>query len=53
VKHDKKINVWGYFSAISVGCFHRIEGIMNQDIYMDILEEPMLHSAEFILGARK
>jgi hypothetical protein len=31
-----------------VGRLYRIEGIMNQDIYMGILEEPMLHSADLM-----
>jgi hypothetical protein len=48
VKHHKKINVWGCFSATSVGRLHRIEGIMDQDIYMGILEEPMLQSADLM-----
>jgi hypothetical protein len=47
VKHDKKINVWGYFSATSL---HRIEGIMDQDIYMGFREEPMLQSADLMFG---
>ena len=37
VKHDKKINVWGAFSAHGVGRIHKIEGIMNAPIFHDIL----------------
>lgn len=50
VKHDKKINVWGCFSSGGVGRLHRIIGIMDQEIYMDIREEPMLHSADLLFG---
>jgi transposase len=50
VKHDKKINVWGCFSATGVGRLHFIKGIMDQEIYLDILEEPMLHSADLLFG---
>jgi hypothetical protein len=50
VQHDKKINVWGCFCAIDVGHLFLIEGIMDQEIYLNILEEPMLHSADLIFG---
>lgn len=50
VKHDKKINVWGCFSASGVGSLRGIEGIMNQEIYLDIVEEPMLHSDHLLFG---
>ena len=49
VKHDKKINVWGCFSSGGGGWLHRIISIMDQEI-MDILEEPMLHSADLLFG---
>jgi transposase len=38
LKHDKKINVWGCFSAHSVGTFYRIEGIMTREQYLQILQ---------------
>lgn len=50
VKHDKKVNIWGCFSANGVGRLHRIEGIMNQEIYLDILEDAMLNSADILFG---
>lgn len=50
IKHDKKINVWGCFCATGVGHLCLIEGIMDQEIYVNILEEPMVHSADLLLG---
>lgn len=50
VKHDKKINVWGCFCSTGVGRLHLIQGIMDQEQYLDILEEPMLHSADVLFG---
>lgn len=38
VKHDRKINVWGCFSYVGVGAFHRIEGIMDKHQFLDILK---------------
>lgn len=38
VKHDTKINVWGCFAAHKVGRLHLIEGIMNKEMYLDILQ---------------
>ena len=37
VKHDKKINVWGGFCAHGVGHIHRIVGIMDKDMFKQIL----------------
>lgn len=42
VKHDKKINVWGCFSGLGIGPLHRIHGIMNKHVYLDILKEVAL-----------
>jgi hypothetical protein len=50
VKHDKKINVWGCFCATGVGQLCLIKGIMDQEAYLNILEEPMLQSADLHLG---
>jgi hypothetical protein len=50
VKHDKKINVWGCFSATGVGHYHFLKGIMDQEVYLNILEELMLQSADLLFG---
>jgi hypothetical protein len=42
VKHDKKVNVWGCFNAYGVGILHRIEGIMDTSVYVDILNHQLL-----------
>lgn len=51
VKHDKKINVWGCFAACGVGHLHRIHGIMNKEVYLDILENVALPSCEALFPA--
>ena len=38
LKHDGKINVWGGLSYNGVTKLHRIEGIMNGEMYAEILE---------------
>jgi hypothetical protein len=48
VKHDQKVMVWGCFSAKGVGILHRIDGIMDQDVYCDILEGPMSDSVDLL-----
>ena len=50
VKHDTKIMVWGCFAAHGVGHLKRIEGIMDAQKYLDILDEPMIHSADLLFG---
>lgn len=50
VKHDVKINVWGCFCSSGVGNIHLIEGIMDQDVYLDILGEPMIQSADLLFN---
>lgn len=45
VKHDEKIMVWGCFAARGIGHLHRIEGIMNKNMYVGILEDHMYPSA--------
>ena len=46
VKHSKKINVWGCFAAHSVGRLHRIEGIMDKQMFLDILQTVAKPSCE-------
>jgi transposase len=46
VKHDKKIMVWGCFAAVGAGNLHKVEGIMEQNQYRQILQEQMLESAD-------
>ena len=48
VKHGgAKVMVWGSFSYYGVGPIHLINGIMNQQVYVDILENVMLPYAEW------
>lgn len=43
VKHGgSKIMVWGCFSYYGVGPIHKIDGIMDQHVYVDILKNIML-----------
>lgn len=41
-----KLMVWGCFSWYGVGPIHRIEGILNQYKYLDIMRDQMLPFAE-------
>lgn len=50
VKHDEKIMVWGCFAAHGTGHLYRIEGIMNKNIYVGILEDHMYPSAVDLFG---
>ena len=50
MKHDKKIMVWGCFAAHGVGILHLIDGIMDQHIYLDIVENCLLPSADLLFG---
>jgi transposase len=45
VKHDRKIMVWGCFSAAGIGKLHRVDGIMRKEQYINILKNQMLPSA--------
>ncbi len=45
LKHDKKIMVWGCFAANGLGQFHRIFGIMNKEMYREILINQMQPSS--------
>jgi hypothetical protein len=46
VKHDKKIMVWGCFSAHKVGKLYRVRGIMDQDVYHNILVNQFMPSKD-------
>jgi transposase len=46
IKHDKKVNVWGCFSARGVGDLHAIDGIMEQRQYHNILVRHMVPSSK-------
>ena len=50
LKGEKKINVWGCFTATGFGQLHRIEGIMDQKIYKNILIHHMVPSANSLFG---
>ena len=50
VKHDDKIMVWGAFAAHGVGILHRIQGITDRFVYLDLLENVMLPSADLLFG---
>lgn len=50
VKHDKKINVWGCFRYGQVGSLYRVEGILEQVQYRNILNDVMLPDAEKLFG---
>ena len=39
VKHDgDKLMAWGLFSCDSIDPFHRIEGLMDQNVFLDIIK---------------
>jgi transposase len=50
IKHDKKIMVWGCFSANGVGHLHRIDGTLNADKYKQILIHHMQPSAKSLFA---
>ena len=43
--------VWGCFSADGVGAIHRIEGIMDKEVYLDILTTVAIPSAITLRGS--
>jgi hypothetical protein len=45
VKHEKKIMVWGAFCAHGVGHLNRIQGIMDQQVYRQLLIHHFVPSA--------
>lgn len=51
VKHEKKIMVWGCFAGHSVGTLHRIHGIMDKHVYLDILQTVAKPSCEELFPA--
>ena len=46
VKHPLKIMVWGCMAAKGVGRLHIVEGIVNADKYINILQHCMIPSAQ-------
>jgi hypothetical protein len=50
VKHDRKINVWGSFAAHGVGMLHRIQGIMDRFVYLDIVENCLIPSRDLLFA---
>lgn len=48
VKHPASIMVWGCMSAYGVGKLHFIDGIVNAQKYIDILQNQLLPSIETI-----
>jgi len=52
VKHDQKIMVWGCFTGHGVGRLYLVEGILEQNQYIRILEHEMLPSAQNLFGDR-
>ena len=52
VKHDKKIMVWGCFAAHGLGDLHHIHGIMDKEMYHNILIRHMRPSARRLFGSR-
>jgi len=50
IKHDIKINVWGAFSLHGIGIIEEIKGIMDKEMYLDILENAMILSADMLYG---
>jgi transposase len=53
VKHDDKIMVWGAFASSGVGILHRIYGIMDQNVYRNLLENVMMPSVDIVFGDRE
>jgi hypothetical protein len=45
VKHDKKINVWGCFSAAGVGRLYRVRNNLDSTQFKTIIRQQMLPSA--------
>lgn len=49
VKHDIKVNVWGCFSNQGVGSLCRVNGILDQIQYREILEKFMIPKSKDLL----
>lgn len=53
VKHGGgNVMVWGCMSSKGLGRLHFIDGIMNSDMYIEILRDQMLPSAREVMGRR-
>ena len=52
LKHVPKINVWGCFCAHGVGSLHRINGIMDQKVYKQILVRQLRPSIKKLFPAK-
>ena len=50
VKHQKSINVRGFFSWNAVGDLHRVKGIMTGPVYRQILIHHLVPSARRLCG---
>jgi len=50
IKHDKKVMVWGAFAANGVGILHRVEGIMTKEIYLEIVQNSLIPSRDYLFG---
>lgn len=50
IKHDKKINVWGGFCASAKTELRLIEGIMETNQYLEIMEDTMVPGAVKLFG---
>ena len=48
IKHDKKIMVWGCFSSNGIGHLKHINGIMDGNVYKQILIHHMRPSAKIL-----
>ena len=46
VKHAAKVMVWGYMAASGVGRLHIVQGTVNAEKYINILQNVMLPSAQ-------
>jgi transposase len=52
VKHDEHIMVWGGFAAHGVGNLYRINGILEQNQYHDIIRRQLIPSARKLFNLR-
>jgi len=50
VKHDPKVNVWGYFSASGFGELAKIKGHLDAKKMMEIYEKGLFASADKLFG---
>ncbi len=46
LKHDKKIQVWGCFASHGVGRLYRVQGILERNQFLRIMEHQFLPSAQ-------